>query len=80
MIESAFNSFLHERSTDQYQITRAHLDKDVFQSYMKTVLNLDDVELTLTNVHGERFQIIAKADMGVQDGELLVILRLRLKE
>jgi ABC-type nitrate/sulfonate/bicarbonate transport system ATPase subunit len=74
VLESAFNSFLHERSADQYQITRAHLAKDVYERFIKTVLNLDDVELELATAKGERLRIIDKADMGVQDGELLVIL------
>ena len=73
-LDIAVENFLNERAGSQFTITRAHLSDEARRRFERTVLNMDEVRLELSDAHGGRLLIVERADCQVSEGELLVIL------
>lgn len=74
VLDRSHAAFVTGRATHQMEITRAHLPVEVQTRLQKTVFNVTEVQLRFEGPTGKPLQVISRADLHVQEGELLVIL------
>jgi len=74
VLSEAFECFLRDRASGQYEITRAHLGEEMKAWMGRAVLSMDDVQLEFPTSRGTRLLVVKRADFQVEEGELLVIL------
>ncbi len=70
----AFRNFRENRSQNQFEITRAHLDPVTRTRFQNIILNVDNASLSYSTFSKARILVIDNIDFKVEKGEILVIL------
>lgn len=74
VVTSAVKSLADNRATDQFTVTRNHLDQKTIDRFNVILMRVENVSLQFPQEDGKAETVVQKADFHLNDGELLVIL------